>query len=106
MSKRDIQKLLENYEAMNRPVWSDSSWRLNSHALDMFFNQRAKYQRLDQYGRSDIEDYIKLRILKGLSVSTIKQEVSAIRKFWDWLIDFKEMPLYNPAGQVRPGVWN
>ena len=106
MNRREIQKLLESYELHHRAVWTEKQWRSNSLALDRFFSFNRKLNRLDAYCRSDVEDFITFRRSAGASLSTVKSDIRAVSSFYDWLIEFKELPLYNPATQVRPHAWS
>ena len=72
-----------------------------SRRLETFF---ARYQdRTDpgEFCTADFEEHRDYRLAQGIKPSTVKGELSALRSFFQWLIEVKEQPLFNPLGKIE-----
>lgn len=68
-----------------------------SDALSEFFRLFPKQKNPEDFFRTDVEDYKLIRQREGAHPSTINYELSVLRAFWNWMIEYKNLPLSNIA---------
>lgn len=97
IDKQPIRVFQAQFEIYILTVFGRNTMRSYSNFLNHLFRIFPdKFTPLDFY-RADISDYIIIRQQEGGTVASINQEVSVIRTFWNWMIDYKDQPIQNIA---------
>lgn len=63
-------------------------------AIARFLARYPKKGRPQDFDTSNVLDYRDARLAEGRAAYTVNNEVIAIRSFWRWMIEVKQLPLY------------
>jgi hypothetical protein len=70
--------------------------------LERFFKHFPEQSGLEQFTIADVTDYRQWRLDEGCSKSALMSELNVVKRFWRWLIEEKQLPLFNPAASLKP----
>jgi hypothetical protein len=95
--KYPTREWLGKYESWLVVMKGGAIMRKYDRVLERFFATFPKKTNLEDITSIDAADYRVILEKKGRSPKSIKDTLSIIRMFWDWLIEDKELPLFNPV---------
>lgn len=99
-----IRTLQAQYERHVFLTTSPHSYEKYARALEHFMKKFPEKRGPRDYYSTDIEDYKILRLREGATPSYVRYELSVIRNFFQWMLDYHEGLIeYNPASEVRVG---
>lgn len=99
-----IRTLQAQYERHVCLTTSPHSYEKYARALEHFMKKFPEKRGPRDYYSTDIEDYKILRLREGATPTYVRYELSVIRNFFQWMLDYHEGLIeYNPASEVRVG---
>jgi hypothetical protein len=96
-----IDYWLGRYEAWWLTMYGKKGFLATCKNLESFFGFFVGYTGLENFTIAEVTDFFTWRILNGSSWYRITYEMYAVRKFWNWLTEDKNLPLSNP---IRRGL--
>lgn len=97
-----IRELQAQYERHVCLTTSGRSYEKYARALEHFMKKFPEKRGPRDYYSTDIEDYKILRLREGKSPTYVRYELSVIRNFFQWMLDYRDGLIeYNPASEVR-----
>ena len=66
-------------------------------SLSNFFDRFPKKRNVEQFIPDDIQKFRLAREAEGKKISTIQDDLLALKTFWNWLIKDLEVAAYNPV---------
>lgn len=100
-NKFNLKTLLADFEHYTRLTNTPSTCDRYERALGAFFSKFPKAKMPEDLTRLDVEDYKILRVREGRQPNTINLELSAVRAFYNWLIEIRELAVGNPARRAK-----
>jgi hypothetical protein len=95
--KKPVRVLQAQFENFTLKTLGRSTCIKYSDALSEFFRLFPKQKNPEDFFRTDVEDYKLLRQREDAHPTTINFELSVLRAFWSWMIEYKALPLSNIA---------
>lgn len=96
-----VQEWLGKYEGWWLTMYGKKGFRGMTQCLERFFDYYSAYPGLEFFTITEIAQFYEWRLKTGQNNLTILYEVYAVKKFWHWLTEDKNLPLVNP---VRRGL--
>jgi integrase len=88
------------YERFVEATTARKTYLCYAQGLSRVFATFPKTTKISELTRMDMEDY-KLYRIKQVTPRTVNYELSLVRTFYNWLIEYHEMPVFNPAGKIK-----
>jgi len=99
--KYPVRKYLGKYEKWLLTLYGRRALYYADRNLEPFFENFPKSWGLEDYTIADVEDYAEKVLQSGKSEGVVHLRLTAVRRFWRWLIEDMAFPLFNPVSAER-----
>jgi len=99
--KYPVRKYLGKYESWLLKLYGHGALRYADRHLERFFSEFPKSWGLEDYAITDVEDYAEKLLASGKSEGVVHLRLTAVRRFWRWLIEDMGFELFNPVSADR-----
>lgn len=96
-----VRKYLGKYEAWLLTLYGSGALDYADRHLEAFFAYFPKTWGLEKYTSADVEDYVEHLRESGKSGGVINLRLTAVRRFWRWLIEDRGYPMFNVVSASR-----
>ncbi len=96
-----IRPWLGKYEATLLRLYGSRTFYMNDFYLEKFFSHFPNTVGLEEFTIADITDYRAWRESDGAKTQAVANEISALNRFWKWLIEKNKLHLSNPTIKIK-----
>jgi integrase len=96
-----IVRLQAQFEYFTLKVYNRALSKKYGEALSTFFSYFKERENPEDFYRQDIQDYTIIREREGVHPNQVRRELEALRAFWNWMIEQKDLPLFGNIVSVR-----
>lgn len=101
MALYPVRKYLGKYESWLLKLYGHGALRYADRHLERFFADFPKSWGLEDYAITDVEDYAERLLQSGKTEGVVHLRLTAVRRFWRWLIEDMGLPMFNPVSAER-----
>jgi hypothetical protein len=92
-----VREWFGRYESFWLKMYGTKGFRCMDRVVDGFLGFHSAYLGLENFTMVEVTDYVQWRMKNGASPVGMIHETRLVRKFWNWCIRDKNLPLTNPV---------